>query len=116
MAIPTPPRRPQLYSSDAAGLACGQAAGSSGDGREQRGIEWQVEGAGMTEDEAKTKTCHMTIAATVIAGEANFYPAVCIGSDCMAWRWEQRFIPREQNAPEITYSKRDGYCGLAGKP
>lgn len=33
----------------------------------------------------------------------------CIGSDCMAWRWELLLLAeKDENAL--------GYCGLAGKP
>ena len=42
----------------------------------------------------------------------------CLGSDCMAWRWNSHQPVGEYDS---TYCKkmpenRDGYCGLAGKP
>jgi hypothetical protein len=62
----------------------------------------------MTEDEAKQKTCHKTLAPVATAdGSAPWHsPAACIGSACMAWR--ELF--------ESTHGKKVGYCGLAGKP
>jgi hypothetical protein len=35
--------------------------------------------------------------------------SLCLGSGCMAWRWEER--PAEGWSDKAT-----GYCGLAGKP
>ena len=74
----------------------------------------------MTEDEAKIRWCPFANVSDrpdgPIAG-ANRWPgnsfanhSCCIGSACMAWRWETTEhdgIPRE-----TIY----GYCGLAGKP
>ena len=85
----------------------------------------------MTEDEAKTKWCHVTRATG--NGPANGSPitpvwARCLGSSCMAW--QDRYtrpvvkgvysetphgasIATAHTYPEIV---SDGYCGLAGKP
>lgn len=66
----------------------------------------------MTEDEAKTKTCHKTLA-PVASGDGSapwFSCAACIGSDCMAWR---TFPASEWNEHR---KMTDGFCGLAGKP
>jgi hypothetical protein len=59
------------------------------------------------------------------AGVANDdYPVqVCIGSKCMAWRWERQEVIQmdmDGNIKGTTLdgpvSKIDGYCGLGGKP
>jgi hypothetical protein len=90
----------------------------------------------MTEDEAKKKWCPFTRLLTVdkntgepVSGSAAGYnrmpfefeqavlpSAVCIGSQCMAWRWERAGGAR--NAVEAALagkSKTDGHCGLAGE-
>ena len=65
----------------------------------------------MTEDEAKTKWCPFTRCGEGINrtsdGSVFFKGSVatpCIGSVCMAWRWETKYQP-----------PISGYCGLAGK-
>ena len=63
----------------------------------------------MTEEEAKTKTCHLSIGLPPIydqsgVGIRDGGPWACLASGCMAWRWTG--FPAE----------RLGYCGLAGKP
>ena len=66
-----------------------------------------------TEEEAKTKWCHATIARTNVHVDDrldSFQPR-CIGSDCMAWRWQ----PNASVSQGIN-GTRPGYCGLAGKP
>lgn len=50
----------------------------------------------VTEEEAKTKWCP--------ADHTN-----CVGSSCMAWRWENPF-QKKPSAPT------KGCCGLAWKP
>jgi hypothetical protein len=72
----------------------------------------------MTEDEAKTKWCHKNIDPV----RAN---RKCLGSDCMAWRWEMAWesqseegvggdvvlrLKRRKGEPKM------GFCGLAGVP
>ncbi len=72
-----------------------------------------------TEQEAREKMlCPRTLGATVIAGEANFYPACCQGSACMAWRWAETHInnPDDPKADMIKVGDVYGYCGLAGSP
>jgi len=59
----------------------------------------------LTEEEARKKLCHKTLGPTVVSGEANYYPAACVASDCMAWRK----IMDMRDA-----SVDHGYCGLAG--
>lgn len=79
----------------------------------------------MTEEEAKTKAC---VAGNRGVGEwrnetpddpfgGRYY---CIGSACMAWRWEnlsdkERLHIRAATKFEIPFNYV-GYCGLAGKP
>ena len=53
----------------------------------------------MTEDEARTKLCHVTLRATLHGGPAH--GAFCRASDCMAWCESWR-------------DGDDGFCGLAG--
>lgn len=73
----------------------------------------------MTEDDAKTKWCpfarvHRTKASDEAAAAVNRPlemmdgEAFCLGSGCMAWRWEHF-------APGIDIDRfRHGFCGLAG--
>jgi hypothetical protein len=67
----------------------------------------------MTEDEAKTKWCFKR-GYVVDADNLGFDPEnptksiACIGSECMAWRWENDGSQFGRN--------QDGFCGLAGKP
>lgn len=91
----------------------------------------------MTEDEAKTKLCHQSLAAIHCpSGGAFFNPSTCIGSACMAWRWTSETpaketvsnddLPRWKVAGwsvEIAGEKSSlltrppsGFCGLAGRP
>lgn len=62
----------------------------------------------MTEDEAKTKWCPMSLS----AGKNQY----CAGSKCMAWiQTDNEYLPQ----PGFTTTPGDqlpaGYCGLAGK-
>ncbi|SNR99613.1 hypothetical protein SAMN04488503_2248 [Humidesulfovibrio mexicanus] len=66
----------------------------------------------MTEEEAKTKTCHLMTYCynpkQVGEGESAIYkPAKCIGSECMAWGW----FPGD--APEIGRTTK-GRCEAPG--
>lgn len=93
----------------------------------------------MTEEEAKAKWCPFAMAGSTTSGLGGFNRFIepvkadsekltrCIGSACMAWRWESdadyedRFIEWEDSAniggvqrgPEPI---RIGHCGLAGRP
>ena len=90
----------------------------------------------LTEDQAKTKWCPMV--RYVPARKFSFgrikvavnrwldsdetqlspMPSCCIGSDCMAWRWECTGAVgyfADGTAVEGDH-KESGYCGLAGKP
>jgi hypothetical protein len=67
----------------------------------------------MTEEEAKTKWCPQTLCARLIVSDHVEQPvemggARCIGSKCMAWRWER--------ASNSSIKRKDGFCGLAGRP
>lgn len=77
----------------------------------------------MTKDEAKTKWCpHVRVgvisevtgaayAANRAGSEGKMIgAAMCIGSACMAWRWE---VPPMTCRPP---NEPSGYCGLAGRP
>ncbi len=93
----------------------------------------------MTEEEAKTKWCPMlqvSAAAGVMGTVSNRSNAFddhsnrqgrCIGSACMAWRWDladfEDRIERYEDAANIggitdrgPVPECFGYCGLAGKP
>lgn len=102
----------------------------------------------MTEEEAKTKWCPHAIASHTNPRQHNgeVWLHNCIGSACMAWRWEgdktngdiveERFIGAGEQYPTappgyrwrtgakdvghgprpIALFARIGYCGLAGKP
>lgn len=78
----------------------------------------------MTEDEAKKRWCpfSMTFGHGVSLNRINFDAAQspdvrkqtrCLGSGCMAWRWE---IADTADGRGIEMSKTYGYCGLAGRP
>ena len=56
----------------------------------------------MTEAEAKTKWCHRTM----LPQPADW--SRCVGSDCMAWRWNT------DRDPALETIEWDGFCGLAG--
>jgi hypothetical protein len=58
----------------------------------------------MTEDEARTKICHLSIIRANIGGTGK-----CIGSLCMAWQWA-RGVPDNRVAGEAF----GGRCGLVG--
>jgi hypothetical protein len=88
----------------------------------------EMEEPAMTEDEAKTKICcGPVLLATAwineseIRAKGNLIGSNCIGSACMAWRWEENtdLMPASQNDPlggPKPPQDWDGYCGLAGKP
>ena len=43
--------------------------------------------------------------------------ACCIGSSCMAWRWEDHAVRVKPGAPPVEiHAVPRGYCGLAGTP
>ena len=65
----------------------------------------------MTEEEAKHTRC----CGPEGCGEMRYDGSPldqkrhCIGSACMAWRWD---VEKNRKGPGIDH----GYCGLAGKP
>ena len=77
----------------------------------------------VTEEEAKTKRCQESYGdgwttpdgrMATLAGSPNGQalvasPYFCIGSACMAWRWQDQASPPELRGPS-------GYCGKAGRP
>lgn len=105
----------------------------------------------MTEEEAKTKWCPFTRAADLEGNRGlvsgHEHPqTMCIGSACMAWRWEPDtkrgpgpleekklppgsarelgrragfvWVPGKREDEGVTWGlfPRIGFCGLAGKP
>ena len=95
----------------------------------------------MTEDEAKTKWCPHVRDATEDLGTYNRWykwvkemavggmqnkkttelddDCTCIGSECMAWRWDNYdgiYIYETAEDLLAPVPERQGYCGLAGKP
>ena len=95
----------------------------------------------MSEDEAKTKWCpHARVATYAMGGDGGMAAtnkvsngkirdgARCIGSECMAWRWQVTRPEIGQTSVQDTLgsahytplfgrpqtSTTDGYCGLAG--
>lgn len=92
----------------------------------------------MTEQEAKTKWCPFARIPSHISGAANVPPLAinrlsrpdsqaaafpfagltCIGSACMAWRWNEQTAARKGTdiAAYSVSSEDRGFCGLAGRP
>jgi hypothetical protein len=58
----------------------------------------------LTEEQAATKVC---VQRRCNAGSGVVMDHVCIGSECMAWRWLDALNPQDVQL---------GYCGLAGEP
>lgn len=75
----------------------------------------------MTEDEAKTKWCPFVrlarpgqTAFNRTTDDSELLPAaMCVASDCMAWRWKARTWPSKPNDQSGPIC--GGYCGLAGE-
>lgn len=59
-----------------------------------------------TENEAKALYCPKMLDIDPMENQT-----MCIGSTCMAWRWENARWDSEKNE-----MLKVGYCGLAGKP
>lgn len=60
----------------------------------------------MTEDQAKKRVCHRTMAAVALAGDTPVYAqAKCLASGCMAWNF---------NSKDPT--GKDGDCALKREP
>jgi len=80
----------------------------------------------MTEEQAKTKWCPMVRGGLNVhttwgsprepgAEQRNPAAARCIGSDCMMWRWNEKYKANGTPDPDPVQGEH-GYCGLAGKP
>jgi len=76
----------------------------------------------MKEEEAKTKWC---FAARMDGNNRHWgserHIGSCIGSECMAWRWDDVANPSWGASPHVPTpavgkSETDGFCGLGGKP
>jgi hypothetical protein len=75
----------------------------------------------MTEEEAKTTRCCGPEGCGI--KKEPFNDRYCIGSACMAWRWDDRiavdrhssWVVRDRYG-EPEPAKPTGYCGLAGRP
>ena len=84
----------------------------------------------MTEEEAKTKWCPHAVASHTDPragfrddGRPMVHP--CIGSACMAWRWDNEWTSATEESmgrdlvlrlKRKVDEPRLGYCGLADKP
>lgn len=77
----------------------------------------------MQESEAKEKICHRQFNARQ-ADDGIYEHGYCIGSDCMAWRWNGTMREVEAGTPgAVEFAAHphrwfvlptDGRCGLAG--
>jgi hypothetical protein len=73
----------------------------------------------MTQDDAKTKLCPLSLTRLDIA-----HSLPCCASECMAWRWVEVYVPPvwkvgdryPSTEAKILASDTDGYCGMAGSP
>lgn len=78
----------------------------------------------LTEEEAKTKWCPEARCGNASganrSGPQHDFAATpfCIGSACMAWRWngESPAFPGAGPEDNLNPAGRGGYCGKAGKP
>lgn len=68
----------------------------------------------MTEEEAKTKWCPYVSTDNRGPYRQNDTYMRCIGSACMAWRWNGHRTDYDADV-NATYPAV-GFCGLAGKP
>lgn len=74
----------------------------------------------MTEAEAATKWCPFSRDTNFATGSPAFNrvngvpAAVCVGSACMAWRWDEEPVPYDlgYTTYESVTSKTEGHCGL----
>ena len=72
-----------------------------------------------TEEKASGNFCPQDIHIRAEGGVIT--RGMCQGSRCMAWRWDSKQTPDDvgetwQKWEDGRSSKRQGYCGLAGKP
>jgi hypothetical protein len=66
----------------------------------------------MTEEEAKTKSC----CGPMQAEFGKTHVVNCIGSACMAWRWDDFIVVDGPGDEHHHMSDTQGFCGLAGRP
>jgi hypothetical protein len=59
-----------------------------------------------TEEEARICQCPLK--------HDGAFKDICIGSECMAWRWQQGYVEPGSGLARNTPYK--GYCGMAGRP
>jgi len=82
----------------------------------------------MTEEEAKTKWCPYARLGSSTSGlggfnrfisparEADFDGTRCVGSACMAFRWDFKTAARKSDFPGSASTSDGGFCGLASRP
>lgn len=67
----------------------------------------------MTENDAKDTRCCGPNGCGEVRDSGRGSPAnqerYCVGSACMAWRWDDELLPKPNSLSQ-------GHCGLAGKP
>jgi len=67
----------------------------------------------ITEVEAAKKICPMSVGAgmnnRVLIYDGLEMGRACIGSKCMAWRWDYQW---DEKADKSVYSDTLGYCGM----
>jgi hypothetical protein len=65
----------------------------------------------VTPQQAAELTCHRTLVPMMVDGLVNSGASMCVGPQCMAWRWLRTMGERDNMKPATR-----GYCGLAGAP
>lgn len=73
----------------------------------------------VTEEEAKTKFCPETIQPVGTDDRVWHDGQNCIGSACMAWRWQASLSvnnPSHVPGEGQNVTRNRGYCGKAGRP
>jgi len=68
----------------------------------------------MTEEEARENTCCKQTYSS--QKEGQMLAVSCLGSMCMAWRWDVRGMQVNDEGQHLDVRTRRGYCGLAGEP
>lgn len=71
----------------------------------------------MTEDQAREKWCPMTRFNGGYTNHLKANNAMCVASDCMAWRVGTVSVTENSamHSGKQTVQRKTGYCGLAGK-
>lgn len=75
----------------------------------------------MTEAEAEKRWCPFAESRSISSGVVTRVQfgdsknmVLCVGSQCMAWRWSTSLTRLGDGTPEEAVSATDGHCGLAG--